>query len=290
VKAARQADDRTLLSLYLMLHAYYQYHQSAYRAAYCTAEEGRQLALEVGDAYHYACCQSFQTVALLHLGAWGEMRGLLRDAYQRAEKNGHQLEMIFFQLEIAWLHEQAFDFKRTRALCEQALKHARETGHDKTTPLFLGLILAGFAHLGLKHYEQAFDCFSEIPHRIEREDLVMDWIMQLPLHHGLSQYWLAQGAFERARQEAERLCVLAAQSGERTYLALGRRTLAEIALTEQHWDQAEEDLRRALAVLGETEAPLAAWRVYALAAEFYGKQGRKAEARRYRSHSAAIID
>ena len=110
----------------------------------------------------------------------------------------------------------------------------------------------------------------------------------MPLRHALSEYWLSQAAFEPARQEAKRLCELAVQPGERTYLALGKSTLAKIALAEQQWEQAEAELSQALVVLEGADVPLAAWRVYATAAQLYEQCGRSTEARRYWTRSAAV--
>jgi hypothetical protein len=99
---------------------------------------------------------------------------------------------------------------------------------------------------------------------------------------------LSQAAFEPARQEAKRLCELATQPGERTYLALGKCVLAKIALAEQQWELAEAELSQALAVLEGADVPLAAWRVYATAAQLYEQRGRSTEARRYWTRSAAV--
>ena len=94
---------------------------------------------------------------------------------------------------------------------------------------------------------------------------------------------------DTARQEAERLCELASQPGERTYLALGRRTLAEVALAERNRDQAEAELAQALAALAGAEAPLAAWRVYATAAQLHQQRGRRTEADHYWLQSAVVL-
>ena len=103
--------------------------------------------------------------------------------------------------------------------------------------------------------------------------LIMDWILSMPLSLEWSKYWLAQRELGRARMEAERLCLMASMPGERTYLALGRWMLAKIALAEGEGDRAKAELSRALDVLEEAEAPLAAWQVYALAAEFHEGEG-----------------
>jgi len=110
------------------------------------------------------------------------------------------------------------------------------------------------------------------------------------LSHGLSGYWLAHQEFARARQEAERLCELAVQPAERTYLALGRRTLAEVALAEHKWAEAEKAVSQALAVLEGIEAPLAEWRVCATAAQFYDQRHRKTKACQYWARSAAVLN
>ena len=60
------------------------------------------------------------------------------------------------------------------------------------------------------------------PPQLEHDPDALEWIFQMPLRHALSEYWLSQAAFEPARQEAKRLCELAVQPGERTYLALGK--------------------------------------------------------------------
>ena len=48
------------------------------------------------------------------------------------------------------------------------------------------------------------------------------------------------------------------------------------------------ELSQALAVLEGAEAPLAAWRVYATAAQLYEQRGRSMEARQYWTRSAAV--
>lgn len=117
----------------------------------------------------------------------------------------------------------------------------------------------------------------------------MDWICSMPLLLGWSEYWLTQQDYPRVRQEAERLCELAAQPGERTYLALGHRLLAEVALAQRNWEGAETALTRAFAVLDGAEAPLAAWRVYATAARIAEQRRRKAQARTYWECSRGVL-
>lgn len=287
VEAARRAGDRVLLSRHLAHAAYFQCLRSEYRSSCQTAEEGLQLALEVGHAYYYLICQCYRARALLHRGEWGEMVRVLTEALAMAERNGHRLWTMHLRLLMAWLHEEACAFDAARALCEHALTQAQEV--DYGYGIRLSLILLGRAHLGLGDNERAFDSFSEASQRRDLGQGSIDWILEMQLRHGLSEYWLARKELGRASQEAERHCELAAQPGERTYLAIGRRALAEIALAGRKWDQADAEISGALAILEGEEAPLAAWRVYATAARVHQQQGRRAEAERYWRQSAAIL-
>jgi DNA-binding winged helix-turn-helix (wHTH) protein len=286
IAAARQAGERGLLSLHVARFCYFQYARSDYQEVCRTAEEGLPLALDAGQHFDYLYCQYYRAQALLHLGRWGDMLHILRDGLHMAERNGHHLARQLLQLAMAWLHEQAGDFASARALCEHVLAQAQETQH--TTGYFFSLLLLGCAHHGLGQAEHAWHCFNAILQQIEHDPDALEWIFQLPLRYALSEYWLSQAAFDPARQEAERLCELAAQPGERTYLALGKSVLAKIALAEQQWELAEAELSQALAVLEGADVPLAAWRVYATAAQLYEQRGRSTEAKRYWTRSAAV--
>ena len=286
IAAARQVGERGLLSLHVARSCYFQYARSDYQAVCRTADEGLPLALDAGQHFDYLYCQYYRAQALLHLGQWGDMLYTLRDGLHMAERNGHHLAQQLLQLAMVWLHEQAGDFASARALGEHVLAQAQATQH--TTGYLFSLMLLGCAHHGLGQAEHAWHCFSAILQQLEHDPDVLEWIFQMPLRHALGEYWLSQAALEPARQEAKCLCELAAQPGERTYLALGKSALAKIALAEQQWEQAESELLQALAVLEGAEAPLAAWRVYATAAQLYEQRGRSMEARQYRTRSAAV--
>jgi tetratricopeptide (TPR) repeat protein len=286
IAAARQAGERGLLSMHVARSCYFQYARSDYQEVCRTAEEGLPLALDAGQHFDYLYCQYYRAQALLHLGRWGDMLHTLRDGLHMAERNGHHLARQLLQLAMAWLHEQAGNFASARALCEHVLAQAQETQH--TTGYFFSLLRLGCAYHGLGQAEHAWHCFNAILQQIEHDPDALEWIFQMPLHHALSEYWLSQAAFEPARQEAKRLCELATQPGERTYLALGKCVLAKIALAEQQWELAEAELSQALAVLEGADVPLAAWRVYATAAQLYEQRGRSTEARRYWTRSAAV--
>jgi tetratricopeptide (TPR) repeat protein len=190
-----------------------------------------------------------------------------------------------FQIELAWVHEQAFDFERGREICESVLQQFRGEpfGHK------MGTVLLGLAYQGLRQYDRASDCFNEITNQHERMPMFLDWIFYLLLHHGLSLYWFVQREFDLARREAMQSCQFAAQSGERTYLALGRRTLAEIAMAERNYTLAEAELAQAIEAIKPGDTPLAQWRVWQTSSRLHEANGRRAEADLDWARSQAIL-
>ena len=201
------------------------------------------------------------------------MVSLLREGVAMAERNGNKPWEMVFRLELAWLHIHVGDCEPARDVCERGLQLSR----DLSLPIgqLISPILLGFAHLGAGRRQPAFQSWNAIAGRLVHERLLMDWIWQMPLRLGLSEYWLVQKEYNQARQEAERLLEIAAQPGERTYLALGHRMLAEIAAAQRKWEESEKEARQAVVVLDGTEAPLAEWRVYATAARLAEQRRRK---------------
>jgi hypothetical protein len=282
IDAVRRAGDRRLLSLHVGRYAHLRSYQAQYRTACRTAEEGLRLALEVSDAYHYMTCQFHRAWALLHLGEWRELRGVLRDGLQMAERNGHRLWARGFRFQMAWLLTHAGNCEGARALCEQERPPSEEVQMDQ----LLGSIVLGFAHLGQKRPAAALRAFQEVT----AQSTLMRSILHMPLRLGLGQYWLTRRQFGRAREQMIELCRLAATSGERTYLALGHHGLAEAAFARRDLPAAERELSAALRAVDGYEAPLAEWRVCATAARVELTHGRRAKANAYWTRCATILD
>jgi DNA-binding winged helix-turn-helix (wHTH) protein/tetratricopeptide (TPR) repeat protein len=285
--AAHRAGDSALVMTHAGRCACFQFLQSEYRAACRTAREGMQIALELGDGFEHMHCQFYLLLSLLHLGQWGEMQRIAGEAIELAEKNGHPFWAMLFEIELAWLHLHAFDYEPARVLCERQLDRAQQLRYGPGR--HLSLVLLGYSHLGLRQYGQALECFRRASAQSEGQGRPTDWSLQLPLHQGLSEYHLAQGDLDEARREAERVCAMAAPPRQRTWLSLGRLTLAEIAVAQGTPEQAEHQVADALAALENVEAPLAQWRVYAMAARLRQQAKHETEAGRYRSMSAQIL-
>ena len=204
-----------------------------------------------------------------------------------AQRNQHSRWAVLFLLELSWLHEQCFDFEVALQMCKQAHAQAREIEHPYTE--LLSLILLGRAHMGLEEHDAALRCLREAGERLAGERTLMDWVLRILLHDALSRHWLAQGNLAEARNEAERVCELAAPPGEKTYLALARLVIAEAAMAAGDWDAADAAIAQALTMLEGLNAPLAEWRVCLAAAKIHEQRGRSQEATRQRRRGLEVL-
>lgn len=287
--AARQANEPSWLTLHTARESYFECMRSNYLAASRAAEAGMQLALQSGEAFDYMLAKFFGAWGLLHGGQWARVKASLQRGIQMAERNGHTVWAWLFRVALAWLYQEAYDFEQARALCEPAAQYARSSPQESGQLLFKSLIVSGLTYTGLEQWQQASACFDEITAHLSSERWVMDWILNAPLHYGLAECRFRQGDLDHAQHTAELLCELTSLVPERTYLALGHRLLADVAMSRRDWHQAEAQLTCALSALKAASAPLAQWRVYATAARFYEQRRSRSKAKSYWARSAAVL-
>lgn len=284
IESAREAGDKEMLALHLMSYSFFLSYQAEYEWACREADEGTELAVESGNAYQYISCQYFKAWAMLHAGRWGEVLQLVNEGIKLSEKNGHKAGITFFRLMKAWLNAQAFHYKEASELAQQALASKCEG-----FPHFLGLIVLGMSRTGLGRHQAAQECFNQVQELRDRGPYYIDWIFQLPLCMAQADLERSQQSFSRAKETANRLFALASVSSERTYMALARQILAEVALAQDEFPAADEDLRAAFALLDGRNLPLAEWRVNATAAKLAAKKRDSVLADRYSAGSTRIL-
>jgi hypothetical protein len=154
----------------------------------------------------------------------------------------------------------------------------------------LALLASGWAELGRSDAHAAQRDFAAVADVAAGEAAAVEWILHQPLHLGFSACALAAGDIARADAEARHVCALAAQPGERTYLALGQRALAEAAMAQARWDAADSALSAARSAVDAGGAPLAEWQVWASAATLAAARGQATEATDYRARCARVRD
>jgi hypothetical protein len=288
LESVRRGNHLGLLAGHLGMHAYFANMQSDYAAAAAAGAEGAQLADRTGDSFMRATCQYQQSWALLHAGQWGALLQTLHAALGVAERSDHPLWALVFKLTLAWWETHTGDHAAAAARAADGLRAARAAGHQHGT--VLALLASGWAALGRGAPQVAQREFEAIADVGAGHAAAVEWILHQPLHLGFSACALAAGELGRAGEEAERVCVLAAQPGERTYLGLGHRARAAAAIAARRWDDAERSLAAARAAVEGGGAPLAEWQVWITAAALAAARGRSTDAAQQRARGAAVLD
>jgi hypothetical protein len=286
--AARRAGHAGALAGQLGMHASFANLQSDYGGAARIAAEGMALAERASDGFTHALCQYQQSWALLHAGEWGTLLASLNGALGAAGRNEHQPWAVIFTLVLGWWAIHAGDAAGAARRAAVSLRTARRVRHQ--FGILLGQLVAGWAELGRGSVAAARRRFDGLADDAARRPVSMEWVLNLPLHLARSECALAAGDAADAAQQADRVCHLAAQPGERTYLALGHRARAAAAIAQRRWREAESALADAQAALQGAGVPLAEWRVWSTAAALAEAIGDRSAANAHRERRAAVLE
>jgi len=131
----------------------------------------------------------------------------------------------------------------------------------------LARTLSGAAEAGLGNRERALEVLAGVREDMQRQPLIRDSYWRLFLESSLGEMWLAGDDLDRAREHAGRFLETAAAMPDRTWHALAWDLQARLALAAQDRERAHVCVHNALDSIAGIEAPLAAWRVHATAAE-----------------------
>ena len=260
-----------------------------YQGARRLAEQGLALAIETGDLFEHLLCQYSRAWALLHVGEWGEMQRGVGEEIELTERNDHPLWASVYRLQSAWLCTEAFAFGRAEEICEEAVARGKAARHGLSQTL--GTILLAVARLGSGQPAAAERALRDLDTRLARDGFAVEWQLRPRLDLARAEIALARGATDEARKHADLVLEVAGNSGDRTYASLGRRVRALAALRAGAPADAAGEIELALEALGadDADAPLAAWRVHATAAEIFEARRRRAQASRHRAASAAVL-
>jgi hypothetical protein len=141
----------------------------------------------------------------------------------------------------------------------------------------------------LGDYARALEDLSAARSEMDRQTVSLDWYWSMPLAAGVTELWLAKGDHARAHLEAERFLGLSLATAEPTWQGFAWEVNARVALESGDQARARDCIGKALTTVEEFEAPLAAWRVHATAAEIDEESGTPKSAHSHRDASRAAI-
>ncbi len=280
------ADDPRIVLRRCSIECVLYYLTSDYRGCRDSAQLGQKMARTIGDVYYFVIFNLLEAFAHLHLGEWRLLQQGVTDALAMTQKNANHQAIVLCQLSLAFLETEALDYAGARRRGEAALVRGAEANPFN---FFLGRNLLAKACLGLRDYDAAWAQFELIRHKIETEGVSMDSSIYPQYYYNLGEFWIEQGDLTRARAQALQLNACAAGPKEQTYLALAQRQLGDIARIEGRSEDAGAHLAQAVATVEAAETPLAAWRVYASAAQFYQQSGETSKAAASQAHCDEIV-
>jgi hypothetical protein len=266
LEAARRNGDRPALALQANRHSYFLSLASKYREASEMAAEGVRLSIEIESLMDYSVGHFFEAFALFHQGEWGRMKKLLRSAIDMARRNCHDFWVLLFGLLEALLHIETFAFDQACHSCREYVERARELGHPLSVQM--SLVFLGRAQLGLGDFDAARRTFTEIREWQSRERILMDWIWRLPLQFGYVELLLAQKDLAAALGASDVYLEQTAATAERTWTGLAHYARARVAAAQNDEVSRQRHIATGLDLIRDCHAPIAAWRLHAVAGDF----------------------
>src|SRR5215471_8924075 len=156
----RSAD---LPAYYEILYAHVQSIQGEYLEACKTADAGLPASVETHSLVVYLSALSSKTLALLHLGSWGELRRVAETAISMAMENGNEPWEGVFRAILAWLSLEATDYAGARRQAAEILKnHTEEPPGQVRT---MALLTNAFVDLNTGHASRAVKNLLQIRDR-----------------------------------------------------------------------------------------------------------------------------
>jgi DNA-binding winged helix-turn-helix (wHTH) protein len=268
-----QAGDRLSLARHKINFSFIQWASSAYREAHDNAVGSRAVLFEGNEENFYLSRQYWasrviESWSLMLLGEWGNALGESESAIAILTKNGDDHRLEQWRLYRAWIYLHALDHAAVQAMCDEIFPLV--TGQPASIYRYrVCLILAGSADAVQGNFDRAYERLSAAREEMSRQSVLLDWYWSMQLESGLTELWLARGDLAKAREQAQVFVASTMRTSERTWQALAWEVSARVAMAESRDRDAHKCISSALSTIEGLEAPLAAWRVHATAAEYY---------------------
>ena len=284
----RLSDDEP--SFHQMVYAHVRILQGHYDEALAVFDDAASKLAGTASLMTHFFALSGKTLALLRCGRFGEVLRIIREGKQAAVKNGN--DPWLFNFREAWLRMLAFDFQGARRLCEAMLASGAEYPTDQ--PLAIARVSEGYAELHQGNCERAIECFGQVVDPRATGKFFLHWMWRLTAQLGSTEAWLVAGNLSKAREACDLVAAGALAAPDPHFRALAWNAKARVAMASQGWEEAREDLDRALSAIEGFAVPIAAWQVNATAREWHAHAGDRQTAETHRAaaegHLLAVAD
>lgn len=256
------AGDRILYAQ--ILGAQFQCVQSDFQGALRGGDASRS-GLENRTSWEYLSSYVAKALAHMGLGQLGEANRHLQKGMESAEKAGNPTWTRVFRSALAHFRYLAFDYET--ALRESVI--LKEDGYVAEGQAWtLAAITAGLSALELGRLQQALHHFEEVRNLEVKPRSFLDWYWRMLGLYGSSRAWLAARNLPNASRDAELFLEATLSCADRPLQALAWTVKAQVVGLERGWEDARDSIEKALLAMKDFEAPISAWRVHTVVAEF----------------------
>lgn len=267
----RELQGLDLPAYYEVLYAHVQALSGEYLDSLTIAEAGLAKATETQSLVVYLSSLSSKSLALIHLGRWGELRRVLEHGVDLAEKNGNDPWAGIFRAMLAWLQMQACDFAGAKQRAEQILiSHTEEPAGQAQC---IALLTAAYSDLATGKPAVALPRFIRVRDRPSKPRVFLQWYWRMISEFGIVGALLESGDMERAQAAAEQFVAEAETTADPAVRSPAWDTLARVAAAKGDLGRALECVDRAIAELKEFDLPSVAWRVHGTASRLRARTG-----------------
>ena len=227
--------------------------------------------LETQSLVVYLSSLSSKSLALIHLGRWGELRRVLEHGIELAEKNGNDPWAGIFRAMLAWLHMQSCDFDEARRLAEEILlTHTEEPAGQAQC---VALLTAGYSDLATGQPAASLPVFMKVRDRQSKPKVFLQWYWRMISEFGIVGALLESGDLEKAQAAAEQFQKESETTADPALRSPAWDTLARVAAAKSDLPRALECANRAIAEMKGFELPSVAWRVHSTASWLNARAG-----------------
>ena len=260
IRRARVVNNKPALVNALAWRGLLYFFQTDYASAEEALRESRALALEIRDGFLVLLSLFALGLTRGNLGRMSEALATLKEALDMGKRNGDRFWLPRLPNCIGWIHRELQDFEGALKHDQRGLDIGRE--HHVLEAQANSLINLGidFNHTGKS--EHTLPKFNEAE-SIFDVDAWFRWRYNIRLQAGTSEYWLAKGDLDKAREYALRTLETARHFECHKYIAVAHKLLGQIATTRGDFTEAEKAFNTALDELWEFPVPIVTWKVYA---------------------------
>ncbi len=222
-------------------------------------------------------------------GNYDQALATFTEGLELAEKLGDQIFRNRFLNCLTWVYAECGDLERALEFNQRSVGASQERGDPETIAnAKLNLGDAYRIKQDLQLARELFESVHELVHKPSTSDW-LKWRYSQYLFVGLGETWLALDDPTRADDFCNQCLELATRTDSKKYLVRGWRLKGEIAKARQHWEEAEECLRRALGFAERIGNPTQLWKTHLAVGQLYRDTRRIDPARASLAAARAVI-